>query len=219
MMRGLRVIGLSVVAGLVLGACLAPAASAEAFNFKSEKAPTTITGSQHAGTHVFTTDPGVVQCVGAKFTSQLKVAEQLEMTLVPTYSGCTAFGFIVPITLNGCHYLLTADTLEEGSYEGRIDLVCPAGGRIEWKVPGCTVTFPGQTELGSVTFTNKGSGTGREITVDVDVTGFAYEEHKTGIFPVPCAESTKLKFNGTWQFSATLKGEGPSNEPIGVWVG
>lgn len=219
MSRNLKVLGLTLVAALAMSAVVASAASATAFNFKAEKVPTLLTGKQHAGNDVFVTDAGKVECNEATYVGEQKTTPTTEVTVTPTYTGCTAFGFVnVPIDVNGCSYKFTAKTIEAGNFEGEVDILCPAGKSIEVTAPGCTVTVGAQNNLKKITYTNLGAGATREVTVDVAATGIKYEEHNKGIFPT-CAANTVPKANGTYTGAGLVTGENPTTKAHqGVFV-
>jgi hypothetical protein len=222
MTRNLKVLGLALVAALAMSAVAASAASATPFEFHSEASSTVLTGSQE-GTDVFTTDAGTVSCGEANYIGSQSAATTTTVSVLPTYSNCTAFGFIsVPIVVNGCEYLFhagTASTTGEPPvthYEGTADVVCPAGKVIEVKAPGCTVTVGSQTGLQKVTYTNKEGGGFEDVTVDVNMTGIKYEEHNKGLFPT-CANNTVPKSNGTYTGAATVTGDAGGGQ-VNIWV-
>jgi len=206
MSRNLKALGLALVAVLAMSALTAAGASAEAFKFKAEKTPTTLSGNQHGAPDVFTTDTGSVSCNEAKYAGEQVGTEVTQVTVTPTYSECTAFGlFNVPIDTNGCQYKFTVDTKVGATYEGKVDVVCPAGQVIKVTAPGCTVTVGSQAGLGSITYTNVGAGATREVTVDVNITtGLAYEEHRP-LFGL-CANNTVAKTNGKYTGAGLVTG-------------
>lgn len=229
MTRNLKALGLALVAAFAMSAVVASAASAEsAFKFKSNTANPILTATQHgSNVDVFTTDAGTVSCNTANYVGSQAGTETNEIEVAPTYSGCTAFGFIgVPIHTNGCKYRFTTGTKTGSDFEGSVHIVCPTTTSpshkqhvIEITAPfSCTVTVPGgQTPAGKVTFTNLGSGHTQEVTVDVDLTGITYEEHDSDSFP--CPSDTVLKHNGTYEGAALTTGENAEEEHIGVFVG
>lgn len=217
MSRNIKALGIALVAAFAMSAVVASGASAQAFKFKSEGTPTKLTGTQHAGNDVFVTDAGSVSCSEANYSGEQVGTEVSEVTVTPSYSGCTAFGFVnVPIHVNGCQYKFTAITKEGANFEGAVDIVCPAGKVIEVTAPLCTVTIGSQNNLKKVTYTNVGSGTTREVTVDVAITGITYVEHRSSIFS-PCPSNTVTKTNGTYNGAGLVTG---SNAGVhrGIWV-
>jgi len=207
MSRNLKALGLALVAVLAMSALTAAGASAEAFQFKAEKTPTTtLSGKQHGAADVFTTDTGSVSCNEAKYAGTVTGTEVTEVTVTPTYSECTAFGlFNVPIDTNGCQYKFTVLTKVGANYEGKVDVVCPAGQVIKVTAPLCTVTVGAQNNVpGTITYTNVGAGATREITVDVNLTGLTYEEHRP-LFGI-CENNTVLTHDGTYVGAGLVTG-------------
>jgi archaellum component FlaF (FlaF/FlaG flagellin family) len=204
-----RIIGLAFLAMGVASAIIPSMASAQAFNFKAEKVPTRITGVNHAGTDIFTFDAGKAECNKVTYVGEQMVTPTSTLSFTPTYSGCTIFGFAnSPVVVNGCSYKFTTVTKEIATFEGAIDIVCPAGKVIEFQAFGCTVTVGSQTSLKRVTFTNVGTTTTSELTYDVSLTGIKYEEHNKGMFPT-CAFNTKPTTNGTFGGAFLTTGENP----------
>jgi hypothetical protein len=202
-MKNLKILGLAFVAVLAMSAVVASAASASAFTSSEASGSETVTrltGSQE-GSDVFTTDGGTVTCTTATYVGEVKGTSTTEAEAAPTYSGCTAFGFVnVPIDTNGCKYKFTS--------AGEIHIVCPGEAAIEVTAPGCTVTVGTQTPTGpnTVEFTNIGSGSTMEITIDVTLRGIHYIEHNRGSFP-NCSNPTVTKTNGTYTGHAKVTGE------------
>jgi hypothetical protein len=158
--------------GLVLAAVFAfsavSVASASAAEFHSAAAPTTLTGNQ-ATSHVFTTNAGTVTCKTATFTGTQSVVTSSTTTLAPTYSNCTAFGFLgVPIDSNGCSYVFSAT--------GSTQIQCPAGKSIEVTVPFCTTSVGPQTIASGMTFETVGTTPNRTILAKTNISGIHYNE-------------------------------------------
>ena len=218
MLRHFRIFALVISFIGMLSATATPGATATPFQFHTESL-TKVTGNQHAGNDVFTTDAGKIECNEATQEGEISASTTVSITLTATYSGCTAFGFAnTPIDTNGCHYTYTAITREGASFEGKKDISCPAGKSIEVTSFGCIVTIGSQNGLGKLTYTNVGTGTTREITIDSAFTEMKYEEHNKGIFPT-CASNTVAKSNGTYAGAMLLTGEIPFiGTHRGVWV-
>lgn len=218
MTRAFHSFVLAFVTALALGAAMASAAPAETpFKFKSEGTPTGLTGGQHASSDVFTTDSGAVSCGQVGYTGEQIGTEVTEVSVSPKYSECKAFGFLnIPIVTNGCTYKFTATTKIAGTFEGKADIVCPAGKVIEVRSPGCLTTVGPQTGLEKVTFTNIGAGATREITVDLNLTGIKYEEHRP-VFSI-CKNNTVATTNGTYAGAALVTGETAAKVHRGIFV-
>jgi hypothetical protein len=185
---------------------------------KSEGTPTVLTGKQHAGNDVVTIDAGTLSCNEATYTGEAVGTEVVEVTVTPTYSECKVFGFLAAtVDTNGCQYKFSVLEKEESNFEGSVDLVCPEGKKMEVTAPGCRVTIGPQSNLKKVTYTNLGSGATREVTVDVSLTGIAYEEHKVSP-SFSCANETGATNNGKFEASALVTGETGGGTHRGIWV-
>jgi hypothetical protein len=113
------------------------------------------------------------------------------LTITPTYISC--FGVIgaskapATVTMNGCDYVAHIQTTNfDGNYSGSIDVVCPAGKRVEihiysnneHKTSICTYTLGAQTGKTGIVFKNEkfigevtlgGTATGLKATRDASV--------------------------------------------------
>lgn len=178
--------------------------------------PPVLTGSQPSGNTTFTTTAGSVKCTGATYLGSSPGGEVSEFELVPTYSGCTAFGvFSTTIDVNGCTYRFK---VTKGT-EGTVDLVCPAGKELTATVSSagtvkCTINVPSQNGLGSVKYTNVGSGATREVTMHLAVTGVHYS-HVAGTGLGKCTSGSAV--NGTLEATATVTAES-GEEHVGIFV-
>ncbi len=207
MTRNFKALGLALVAVFAMSVGASAASAAE---FHAEKAPVTLTGTQHAGEDVFTTDAGTVSCENASYTGSQATVTSLTAGAIATYSGChAAFGLNTTIDVNECKYVFNANTK-------KVDISCPAGKVIAVTAPGCEITVGSQTGVGSVNYTNIGSGTTREITIDVALTGIKYEEHNKGFFPT-CKNNTVATSNGTYNGAALVTGEDAEKKHIGIF--
>jgi trypsin len=167
------------------------------FKFRAEAAPTVLTGKQHLGATVLPFDAGFVSCAETTYTGEMTEAETIEVSLTPNYAGCEFAGLKATVDVNGCQYKLTPFAKEGVNFEGSVDVVCPEGKKIEVTGSGCTITIGPQLERRTVTFTNVGAGATREITVDFNLAGLTYEEHK--VEPAPkCATNTVPTVNGMY---------------------
>jgi hypothetical protein len=216
-MKNLKILGLALVAVFAMSAVVASAASATVF--RSESTPTVLTGTQKAGTNdVFNTMGGTVTCENATYVGSVSGTSSTEAEVEPTYSGCTAFGFAnVTIDVNKCKYKFTAGSIISGNFEGSVHIVCPEK-PIEVTAPGCTITVATQTPTGgTITYTNLGSGTTRELGVDVALTGIHYIEDNKGLFPT-CSSPGVTTTDGTYRGESIVKGENEAAEQHGIWV-
>ncbi len=154
-MRTIKVFGLALVAMLALVAVSAASASASLFDAsKVGKLTGKATKNQ-----VFITKAGTVTCKAIKVTASTvePLASETQLAVVE-YEECTVFGFL-EAKISPAHYLFMSN--------GTADL--KAVETIE--APGCTVTVPIQSGLGTITYKDSGEG----IELEPNVTGIESE--------------------------------------------
>jgi len=203
MIRNLKALGLAMAAMFALSAVGVSAASAAEFH--SEATHTTLHAEQ-TNTHVFTTDVGTVTCETATFHGTTASKTTPEITITPTYTGCdlhSIFGEIaVTVNFNGCDYNFTEEAQP-------VHIVCPESKTISVSGPGCKVTVPGQT-VGTVSYTNTGSGSSRTTDVNATVSGIKYSY--SGFLCGSGSNTTNGTYNGTAEVSGSSGGV-----QVGVW--
>jgi len=185
MIRNLRVLGLAFVAVLAMSALAATAAQA-APQFTCSAYECSATGSNTIGSETFTTEAGGVQCdshftveeVGTTVGTGIQNAET-KVTVTPTYTGCTAFGFLgATVNVEGCDYVFTAtEKIAEGVYTHHVDVVCPTGQSIKITAGTCKAEVKAQTGLTRVKTTNLANGT---VTVQPEVGGISLNVTQDG---------------------------------------
>ena len=178
------------MAMFVFGAIAAQGASAVPLTITTTPVPATvfITGVQESE-HVFTNAGGTVKCTASTWSaSATPVSGAIsELTLAPTYTGCTAFGFATAhVKVNGCTYTLTTPTaVKAGEVKwtapSQIHVLCPAGKSIEvtptaFGASVCTQFINEQTPTsGDIVARNAGgAGNTMDITDEVTVKGVHY---------------------------------------------
>jgi len=157
MIINFKSLGLATVATLCLGAFVAQGASAVPLTVEGGGATTYLTGNQ-AGTIKFSTPNGTVSCTGNSVSGKSAGTSINEMTLAPTMTGCSAYGFaIADVTVNGCTYTFTTPT---AVVQGRVTwgnsqthISCPVEQYIEvtpttFGISACTQFFMTQTPTG-----------------------------------------------------------------------
>jgi hypothetical protein len=197
---------LACVLGLTALALTAPTGQAADFKFETA-GHRTITGS---ATGNFTTTAGGNTLTCKKLTWHKTIETGiiwdtiLEETL--TYSECTNAGVATTVTTNGCSFNVDSD--------GEVGIQCPAGKAITYKSTvlgvSCEIQIGPQTGLKSVSFTNTGSGTGREVKQSLNLTGIAYTA--TGGLCSETGSKTNGKMTGEGVMKATSGGL-----PSGMW--
>jgi hypothetical protein len=216
MNRKLKGLGLMFVALLALAGF---SSSAMATEFHSETAHTIIKGEQPEGSNdVFTVNAGKVTCTSATYAGTTSAVTTPEVTVTPTYTGCTAFGFVnttidvpggnVAAGANGgCDYRFTPSTASS-----QLHIICGAGEVINVTAFNCWVTIGSQT-TGGITYTNSGAGTARDVTVNANISGIVYTQHSKS-FP-GCSNGTFS--NGTYVGKGTVKGQTTTGAAVGIW--
>lgn len=215
-MPHLKALGLILLGALALCATASPAA-AKPFEFHFEKEPTQLTASIDVGEDVFGFDAGLLECTEVSYGGAVFGTVSSEVIpLTPTYEACTAFGFKATVDMNGCFYVFKAEEAE-ANYEGSFAIACPTN-QIEVTMAGCTVTIGAQEKLKKVTYTNVGMGANRSVTISLNLTGIAYEEHKKGPIPT-CTHPDQATKNGTLSGTLLVKGEPVGEKGAqGLWV-
>lgn len=215
----LRKLGLGVVASIALSAMAAATAAAEAFDFEAEAVPVTIKAVQPASEEdVLTTTVGKMSCSEVTYTGSQSGYEATTVEVEPKYAGCVASGIPSTFQANGCKYRFHAETVEGGKREGAVDVVCPAGKEMLvtaslFGTVKCSIHVPSQNGLKSVTYTQTGSGTTREIRADLSLSGIKYT-HTAGSGFGACSGGSAE--NGTYEGAALATGETLSGEHAGL---
>jgi len=215
MIRRLGALATVVAAVLAMSAMVASAASADVLT--AESVPTTITGNGDSSTHTMGFDIGQFKCSGASYHGAVSASPSSQVTLTPVYTSCTLAGLAPVISLNGCDYLLH---INAASTEGTTDITCSAGQEITLSAPAvalrkCIIHIPPQTGLGPITVSNIGTGTTREITLNMNISGLKYSQ-TTGTSEVGNCATADGTTNGTYTGKAVLTGEKSST---GVHIG
>lgn len=215
-MRKIRALSLLVVV-LAMSAVAASAASAD--EFTAEQYPLLITGGGEPGQvdQIILTS-GTASCKKTTYTSTVS-APTTTVTVSATYGECTAFGFPSTVHMNGCQYLFHING--GTSTEGKADLTCPAGQEvtvtsISAGTTKCTLHFPAQSSVGTLQFTNIGSGSTRELTLAMNLTNIKYSHTKgTGI--AACASGSAT--NGTLAAKGLVTGENHlGTQHVGIFM-
>jgi hypothetical protein len=207
MMRNLKVLGLALVAVFAMSAVAASMASAD--TLKSEPSQTvTLKGSQEEN-DVFGITAGNTSCKQVTYTATTPTPTS-SVAATPAYpekttggeQNCTSLGFPAKIELNGCSYKFAIGAATTGT----LDVVCPVGKEItvvasSGGVTKCIIHVPAQTALGTITYTNVGAGTTREVTVSAKITTLKYS-HTAGEGLGKCTAGTGT--TGTYTGKAVI---------------
>jgi hypothetical protein len=194
----LRLLGVLALVALITGAVSVSAA--QAGEFKANANPARITGQQ-VGPHELTTKLGTkIECDVA-FEGQLAGVSE-ELTLTPSYGKCSIGGVKVDASVNGCDYRFHAGaTLGGGAVEGSMDIKCPVGAfmdfKITWEGP-CHLHIGEQVGLNAVTYTN--DPVGKDVDFDFALEGLVYE-----LGPTCPVQGTYV--DGVYEGVSTVKAE------------
>ncbi len=178
-MKGIRLIGLGVLAVLAL---TVTAASASAHEFIASKAGAKLEGKA-LSTQVFTTAAGKVECKALNVTAGETALKSETQKLTIQYKECKAFGLSAEIT--PAEYVFNAN--------GTVNIQKA----ITIKAAGCTVTVPAQEKLGTITYKN--SSPVKTITLEPSVTGI---KSKGEGFACTYAEEAKGTYAGNSEIAA-----------------
>lgn len=211
----LNTLGLTLLAVIALGGITATGASAEgegSYVFESPHAE--IEGSQTEATE-FQFGAGIVKCEAATFegtaSSEEEASEEAkepvsELTITPSYGGCTLSGLSVTVDMNGCQYTFTAP--EEAEESPPFDLhakfhIVNCSSSIRMTMLGCTIEIPEQTpETPTFAMTHTGIGP-LEALVTPTVKGISYS------FSGPSCGSGSAS-NGAYRGPVEMQGVAPA---------
>jgi len=174
MIRKIKVMGLSCVAVLALGAMSASAAQSASWD--AEKTPASITATSAAISH-WTMGNGarVISCA-SKHTGLLP-STKFYIDVTPEYSGCTSTGGLpATITANGCTFAWTPTSVTTGTQT----INCPVGEQMTFNVyanatkqkegiTACEATIAAQGPLNGLGFSNQGAGKERYVAMTTNI--------------------------------------------------
>jgi hypothetical protein len=199
-----KALGLVTLAVLVACSVSAPAASAEATadEFTAQKYPATIHGTDAKGVTTFVTEAGSLECAHS-IEGKLEAPSQT-LTVFPTWSTCTMFGFFAAtVETDGCGYLYHITTrLIPDVYQAHMDIECPSGKAITVTSFTCKFQIPAQNNLTTVDFENMTNAFPSDITMTDTVKPVRYVVTQDGL---------GCPFNGTGEKN---NGEFVSHAPM-----
>jgi len=207
---------MALTMALAMSMALAVAASADVITSESAAA-TTLTGKQ-GGTDVIKVDGGELKCATVTYLGSFSSGASA-VTLTPTYSNCTFAGVTSTVDMNTCAYRVNVNAgLGTG---GVVDIQCTNTNEITITSPStgtkkCIIHIPGQNGLANVTGTNIGSGTTKELTLDINITNIKYSQ-TTGTAETGNCATADSTTNGTWEGDATFTGS-VSGAHVGIFL-
>lgn len=115
-----------------------------------------------------------------------------------SFTECTGpKGEKITIDMNGCDNEYKIIGFNGTSWEGQLDIICPATKQIEFTLPGCTITVHEQFGKQKVLYHNEGTGVKAETSTEVGVTGIEYVEDNAGVLK-NCTHPGAATNNGTY---------------------
>jgi hypothetical protein len=196
MARRLGLAGMVLFAVALLTTSVATASEAEFHVFDASAYPAEVKSAAAAKNHVLTIEGGLsVKCESATFAGAETYSEpQREIKLIPTYSGCTAFGLAATVNMEGCGFRANADTAS-------LKIECPAGKVVKITAGTCEVQIGGQENLKTISYANSG-GSPATVNVEMHLTSIAYNKTKDGL-ACPLAGTGELA-NGAYDGALSL---------------
>lgn len=203
MIRKIKALGLAIAAVAAMSLAGAAAAQGAELHAASGGATTVIEGVQTTQHVLRITPPNgpAVTCSQAFFAGAAAKTSQ-ELTMTGQYTGCTAFGQVANVAMNGCKYTITG--AGKLALSAQVDIVgCTSGKQIEIQTAICQITVPEQSTIaGLVIFSNAGGlPVPAHINASIGLSGIAYQLHG-----VVCGHAVTTTTNdATYQGNATFK--------------
>jgi hypothetical protein len=197
MLRNLKRGAVLCAALCALGVATASSAFAAEFTFGA--APAAITGSQTAQ-NIFTVKntagSGIqVKCSVATFEGTSSTTSGTDLTITPTYSGCTLGGLAATVKMNGCKYTFTG--AGSAALTANVDIVgCTASKTITVTKGNCTIAVGEQSGLTHVVFTSEGSASEMDVLATATVSNISSTQTGSEC-PAPGATQSDGTYSGT----------------------
>ena len=210
MSRSLKTVGL--LAFLVCLMCVGASAAAKAAEFHSASSTTYLSGAQETE-NVYTVNGGTIKCSGATFSSgAIEGTTQSSINLIPSYSGCKAFGQAATIAVEGCH--LHVVIVSTG---GAVSIVLTGGGvcriTIKTNTAKCHITIEsGTPSTPTSSWATRLVGGVKKLLKTWGLEGISY----TSTGGICGASGTNGKLTGTVLLGG-YKNAGLT-EPVDIWV-
>jgi hypothetical protein len=183
--------------------------------------PAVATGEK--GTAEITTEKGPIKCTNVHYVGTAQAQLETQLTVTPSYSGCTAFNLTTDVYFEGCTYTFTLipGTFGDGKQpkgtavgqthtKGPVHIECPEGTAItiqptEGGNVKCTISIQPQTPSGEVDTKNMQGGKSSEdyVLFTNTVTGLAYEVEGS---PATCGENAVTLIDGALHGTINVNG-------------
>ncbi len=202
MLRNLMRVAALLAALCALGVLTtAPAMAAEG-EFTIGTAPAAITAEQKSqeviAVHTISGIPISLKCSVATFEGTSSTTSGKDLTLTPTYSGCTFGGLAATVKMNGCKYTFTGSAAQTAT----VDVTgCTTGKTITITKGNCTIAIGEQSSLSHVIFISEGTGSTMDLLAQETVSGI--KSTQTGSeCPAPGSTQSDGTYSGTTTFRA-----------------
>lgn len=198
-MKHIKTLGLMALAAMALTAFVGVSSASATTKFTAGKAGAKLS-EKTLKNHVFTITGSKVECTEIAFEGSTEGLETTAQMVMPSYKGCTAFGFAGgQVTNEECTFNLTANGelhIEPTPPYAKCRIV------VHVSVPfiaKCTISIPNQTAKG-LTYSNSGAS---KIKVGINSTGLsATVEESTGSCPLTVGNHTTASYTGESEVSA-----------------
>jgi hypothetical protein len=197
--------GLLFVVVIFATALAAPIASATEIG--ADEYAATLNGQQTVATE-FDIEGNDATCESASLSGTLSEPAEA-VSLTPSYSGCSAFGFVAAtINPSGCSFVLHAGSeIEEDRFAGTADVSCETGKKITIVASTCEAQIGSQSGLSKVEFTNHLASSPVAIAVAHSITGLKYNKTKDGFLcPFKGTGEVTGAYTGTQLVKAAVGG-------------
>lgn len=203
MNRNLKAMGSTLTSIFVIGALFSSTASAL---YESESSSTTLRSSS-SGTQKFQVKSGgtTIECSTLTFDNSTQSGKVVTtISVQPTIGACSnLFGQSVFVDTSSCEWVFH---LADNETSGSTDIECIFGMKI--KVGSlCTFEIGSQTSRGSVSYSNTGTSSTREVEFSFSLTGIS-STRTTNHFPFLCPSGST---EGTWTGFTRVTGENGGN--------
>jgi hypothetical protein len=189
-MKRSKTLGLLVIAVLATTAFFG-SASASASKFTASKTGASLTETTLTK-HAYTITGSKVECSEYNIEGKTEALESEQISWIPSYSGCTAFGFAAQLTNDNCRHISRAngDTIKEPA---NIMFACTTTMHVANAFAHCMVVVKSQTVTSSASYTN-GEG---DVKVKYNSTGMHAEvTESTGLCPLTVGTHTNATYTG-----------------------
>jgi hypothetical protein len=209
-------VALAVAIG-ALGVVAGPAlASTHEFEVEGKPSSFVVTGQSGPVEFNFSKGNVTLGCTASSIskTVESKTLPAKELTVEPTFSNCALSGAAATVD-NPCNYAFTGETDALG--HARVHIECAGGSRMQLTLNGCTIAIGPQTPEEGVHYVNTGSGSNRDVDMQVTLKNVGYEE-----IGVLCALigglGGELTIRGTYTTTAYQDKEKTEGSQIGMWM-